>query len=536
MTNNAKLDRRTLIKQGATAAAVGSSLALTDLTASAGEANHAKDERYFIFVELKGGAQWSTALSAPSMDWIRSNWSSFRFLPVDKEGGYGITREMYKSLGLPFQSECPAIATPYCNSGVILPIEAQLDARIDEYGTLIKDSYKTVTTVNNQQIHMGFAAKAFWDTEKRYYDEIALVQGVHMLGGFHGTCNRELYSGRHGENEAWHVAAIIAKSLRKYNLGGPNANKMLDNIYLDGATINTSLDDQYAAPTIPVSSFAISALADVMDSPESRINFERAMRLTESYGSLGLQPEHIKTILSYKQGMPYSREVLSSLRGLKDKKLIGQDFTLNLKQQMKLGTELIEQGLSRVVNLCFGTRNRTNNVDEFGLFDSHISLYTKLESDYQMAHHIHLNHAMEAVGQFIDWGRTKKHPVSGRRWLDHVTLVFSSEFGRGLNLSGSFQLTTPKDSLGRRVVSVGSGHNVNGNVYLLAGAGIRPGAVVSSLDPATAAAPKDKAIRPQAIIRTLVEMIGEGSRYKDFYPLDNDGSRNEILSEILRKA
>src|SRR5690606_7520090 len=74
---------------------------------------------------------------------------------------------------------------------------------------------------------------------------------------------------------------------------------------------------------------------------------------------------------------PKVREMLMRLRS----ELSAVDASLDLNVQLKTAMTLMQAGLTRVVSLCLGAPNGKNQVDGFGLFDSHVGTYHLADSD-----------------------------------------------------------------------------------------------------------------------------------------------------------
>jgi hypothetical protein len=558
-------NRRAFLRDAAQLASAAAFLPYATRAESAGS----ELERFFVFVELKGGVQWSIGVNAPPIDEFlltRPIGPGFVPVPIDPTGVYGLSLDLARKLQLPVDSLCGksadkgAPADTLCQEGFYIPVvmdkrpsASEFPPSPDAFRRLINDSYKTVRTKAGGEFHIGPAFRPIWQAGglSQFFDNVALVRGTTMAGNFHGPCNRAMFSGADQTGAAWHAACVIAKGLeRKF---GP---KLLDNLFLEGPTCNTMADFNVgrvpiALPPLPMTGDALAFLTGEVPTSTRIRSFDSAGLVTkmfQSYNQVSGNDELMRVVRGYLDSMPASRGVANALRGLRTKGLVGlppkpgrRDLARDLGRQFEIVKDLFQAGLTRVATLCFGARNGENQGDEFGVFDSHVTLYTALQTGYRtFPHHIELAHCMQSINDFITWMNTTRNPASGRPWRDHVTLVVGSEFGRTLNLFAAPPSIVEQG--GEKVFMLGSMHLLNKGIgvsnYLLAGAGVRGGAAIGVGDETTAHS--DGAISAADVVKTIVGLAGiygnvDGQTidFKDLYPNDRAHWDSDIIRAVV---
>ena len=180
----------------------------------------------------------------------------------------------------------------------------------------------------------------------------------------------------------------------------------------------------------------------------------------------------------YIEAMQEMGRMTKSLKSLK--KAEDTDISLELGMQLNTCLELFRNNISRVVTICVGSRNSINNVDQFGLFDSHSGLYHKIktqEASGSSQHHLSLTSTMQQLANFIEKLKTTDYIEGKKKWSEVVTLVVSSEFSRPSNFSGNEDKSESR--------SFGNGHYNFNNNYILFGKNINNGVWLGESDPIT---------------------------------------------------
>lgn len=417
------------------------------------------DDHFFIFVELKGGAHHLLSTDYPDPDALAKIEKQYplavmRFFPDRYKGGFLTDQELsdaHKNLIMGgYSANNIAFAlNGYCT---VLP---QFDG----------DNFKIGTTHNGKyHYRLGWSGLPL----AGHVDEISVLRGVYMLGDFHGDANREIYSG-HTDGEGPHVAGVLAKLLaKKYG------NKPFDNLVLDGAAY-TSTDKSKAAIKLPFS--ALNAAIEGAGNSSGGLPFSHLQTIARSLlkqSNLEISSGSKTRIDQYINAMQEAATVKKNLWDVG----VGQgDISLNLRVQLDSCLELIRSGMSRVVTVCMGQKNATNEVDPFGLFDSHVGLYHAVDGFSSSLHHQTLQGSMQAIADFLQEFK-ETNPSLYRK----TTVVISSEFSRPANFIGNEDGPVQGEEYKGRL---GNGHYYFNNNYILAGKGVAGGTWLGESDPIT---------------------------------------------------
>ena len=425
------------------------------------------DEHFFIFVELKGGVHHLISTDHPDPDKLNaidkdgSNGIVMRFSPKDKKGFYTDTEltSNFKKLMLDNSgnSDRPSQNPAFLPNGRFVALPYQQNPA---------DGFLVGSTHQGQyQYRLGIAGLPL----ANYTNDISVLRGVYMLGDFHTPAGQEVFSGSN-RRSGIHVAGVLAKLLEERH-----GKKPLDNLVFEGAYYSVG-DGRSSKLEIKLSFSLLGTLAKHYrdaatsgGSPSTTIS----QALQENLPFSDTQDTTMEKYIKAMEEMGEMTKRLQSL-GAKDK-----DISLELGMQLKTCLELFSNNISRVVTICVGSRNSINNVDQFGLFDSHSGLYHTIktqEASGSSQHHLSLTSTMQDLANFIETLKTTDYK-EGKKWSDVVTLVVSSEFSRPSNFSGN-----EDDSESR---SFGNGHYNFNNNYILFGKNIKNGVWLGESDPIT---------------------------------------------------
>lgn len=414
-----------------------------------------KDEHFFIFVELLGGAHHLITTDYPDPDAIaaieQKHKSAVMRFALERYPSFKDDPELtnYKLYDLGQKATLQGdIQTSFTND--IYRANGYFIALPDRIG----DNEGFYRSPTDPAQRLGAAGLPLAD----YSKDISVVRGVHMLGNFHGLANRELYSGS-DTKKGTHVAALIAAELQKTYGQLP-----LNDIYLEGASTaelrgaSISWDSLFSSTLANDEQMALAAHTHkVATALQHDFKFsERQQHIITSYLNTFTQMETVwQKMQTAKQASGYTKGKISD----------------DLDEQLKACLTLFTQGLTRVIT--FGVGNESGN----GKFDTHVRLFHNqppADSHYRLLHR-----TMTQLAEAIDY--MKKTPYPGdhtKKWIDMVTVVVSSEFGRPANFTGGnpghYENGQP-----------GNGHYYLNNNYILFGKNVTKGLWLGSSDPIT---------------------------------------------------
>ncbi len=416
-------------------------------------AEGATDDHHFIFIELRGGIHWITAIDGRDQALLPMDDPkrvvTFKItdqLPTEEE----YTKLVENDDGSKGSDDGEFLCLPYLED--------------------VTSSYKKGKTTLGCDYVLGFTAFAL----EPYVNDIAVVRGTHVLGDFHGLDNAggEEFSGlRSGTTP--HVASVLAKLLTdKY--GG----KILDNLVFDNANYTLGTSPLKVEP-IRIDSQSLGYLVANSQSGTSasvEANFAKAKRLAEAQSaSTQLSELHREIFKSYVNAMPNAPKIRTKLVEELASDLSAVDASLDIRTQFYTAFTLLQAGLTRVATLCVGAANGKNKVDGFGLFDCHRGLYHIDPSDpgreNTQRHHRNVTKAMDGLAEIIKKLKTTKYKDTEKTWFDVTTVVVGTEFARPSNFAGN-------EAPGGEATSFGNGHYNKNNNYILFGKGVKAGAWV----------------------------------------------------------
>lgn len=433
-------------------------------------AETAKDDHYFIFVELKGGVHHLLSTDYPepaALAEIEKNYPDavLHFTPDfggQGKGGFLDDVELDDKWKAKISSGAKSANTLFKLNGYFaaLPYVSGAGGYFEQY--------QHGTTQNG-----GYRYRLGWSgfPLAGIVDELSVLRGVYMLADFHGRANGEIYSG-HADGAGPHVAGVLSQLLaKKYG------HKPLDNLVLDGAAYSHA---DSASAVIKLSFQALNALATSSgrsrERSSSRSHLEIITKSLLQQTDLKISADSRIRINQYLSALADADKLKYNLS-----KFATGDLSLNLRAQLDSCLALIKSGMSRVVTVCTGQKNATNKVDPFGLFDSHSGLYHAIDSNVGSStrHHRILRAAMQSLADFIT---DLKHNPLHAAYRDKITLVVSSEFGRPANFFGNEN--APKYDTPWKG-AVGNGHYYFNNNYLFYGKGVKRGVWLGESDTIT---------------------------------------------------
>ena len=412
------------------------------------------DEHFFIFIELRGGVHWI----------LGPDGRDISQLPMDNP-----------KICRPFKiTDTPPTEEEYAD---LLEGGSQSQKRMDHGKFLLLpyvespevDYRKGQTSLGCDYI-LGFCGEAL----RPVADDIAVVRGVYMRGNFHGpdNANGEIFSGLNS-TETPHVASILANMLTpKYGA------RLLDNLVFENSTFSIGSTSLAKAPIrLDAQSLGfIVGNADELGNEAAESRFAKARLLSEALAAGPTLSElHKKVFNTYVGAMKDAPKVREMLLRLKDD-LSAVDASLDLDIQVKTAVTLMQAGLTRVVSLCLGAPNGRNQVDGFGLFDSHVGTYHNYSSDSTantQRHQRNVQKGMTSIATLVKTLKETPFGTSGKTMWDVTTVVVGSEYGRPGNFSGDESSGGPNGG-----TSFGNGHYQWNNNYMLFGRGIKGGAWV----------------------------------------------------------
>jgi hypothetical protein len=447
-----ELSRRGILSAGLAGLAFGAASKLGRFEARAAEG----DEHFFIFIELKGGVQWTLATDARDPASLpMSDADIVVQLPLSVDGNTPpLTPEEVSRI-----VDDPKGMT-YHGNRILLP-----------YIGSVADSYKTGTTKLGAGYTLGFAGFPLLPL----VDEIAVVRGSRVAATFHGMGNDEIFCGIEQDRDGstrQHVAGVLSSLLAK-----DKGSRLLDNIVIEGAQYTGDPGD-FALPETrldvrTLGHLAQTQLGDGAVSLETRLargrNLAESMKATA--GGTGRR-EAFEAYIAALQGGPTVQKKLADIAS----SLQARDASLDLDLQVDTALTLMESGLTRVSTLCLGANNPTNMTDSFGLFDAHYGLLHP--SPYQggasrtYLHYKNLEAAMKSIARLVS--ELKKRRYNNKSLWSQTTIVISTEYARPSNCAGN------EDS-----DRFGNGHYQWNNNYVLMGKGVRGGAWIGKNDPVT---------------------------------------------------
>ncbi len=455
------------------------------------------DEHFFIFVELKGGVHHLISTDYPDPDELNKidpdgrEGIVMRFAPKDKPGFLADPDLPDNFKNIFSKSSDPSLLTPtpaFMQNGYFtaLPYNQK-----PEDGLLSGPTHQ-----GKYQYRLGLAGLPL----ANYTNDISVLRGVYMLGDFHTQAGREIFSGKDKEGGT-HLAGVLAKLLEdKYG------EKPLDNLVFEGANYPSGRGN-FSSAEVKLSFDLLGALAEYY-SGASAGGTSPSLTITRALQkNLAFSPAQDITIEKY-------MEVMQGVETMKSRlgQLIAKDEDISLQLGMQLNTclELFKSNISRVITICVGEKNLTNNTDGFGLFDSHSGLYHQMQGNRagsaSSRHHKILEGTLNDLAEFIEKLKTTDYK-EGKKWSEVVTLVLSSEFGRPANFFGDESVTRGVGS------SFGNGHYNFNNNYVFFGKNIRQGVWLGESDPIT---------RFPFVV--------------DFAKLNAGGSKREIFTKTVAKT
>ena len=421
------------------------------------------DEHFFIFVELKGGVHHLISTDHPDPDKLNaidkdgSNGIVMRFSPKDKKGFYtdtDLTPKFKSMLDNSGNSDRPSKNPAFLPNGRFVALPYQQNPA---------DGFLVGSTHQGQyQYRLGIAGLPL----ANYTNDISVLRGVYMLGDFHAPAGQEVFSG--SNRSGIHVAGVLAKLLEERH-----GKKLLDNLVFEGAYYSVG-DGRSSKLEIKLSFSLLGTLAKhyrnaATSGVSPSITISQALKK-----NLPFSDTQNSTMKKYIEAMQEMGRMTKSLKSLKAE---DTDISLELGMQLDTCLELFRNNISRVVTICVGSKNSTNNVDQFGLFDSHRGLYHRTqEASGSSQHHLSLTSTMQQLAEFIEKLKTTDYK-NGKKWSDVVTLVVSSEFSRPSNFSGNEDKSESR--------SFGNGHYNFNNNYILFGKNINNGVWLGESDPIT---------------------------------------------------
>ena len=388
------------------------------------DANINKNEHFFIFVELKGGVHHLITTDYPHPEKTKAvegkhAGTVMRFKIDTNKKGFMQHEEInqhFKELLMttvdtsnPGSSTGTGYASGRCYAA-------------NGYFIALPDGGEYYIHPNDSSKRLGYSGLPLAD----HVDKLAVLRGVCMLGNFHDTSNREIYSGSN-KGLGGHVAGVLSKLLAdKQNL----SPKPLDNLVLNNAAY---VDGAIQLSPLHLTIDMLQALLG-NTSPDAGKTMQNAQKFAQAL----LQDLH----LGGKDG--WERQIFAAYhaafanaRAASDKfaQLNIGDAKFDLYTQLRMCTQLFQAGLTRVATICFGA-----NEGAFGLFDSHTGVYHDIEvSSNRKAldnpkHATNLKQAMLDLSKFIEF--LEKTPYGNKKMIDMVTIVVSSDFGRNANFGG----------------------------------------------------------------------------------------------------
>ena len=426
------------------------------------------DEHFFIFVELKGGVHHLISTDYPDPDKLNtidpdgSNGIVMRFAPKDKKGFYNdpdMPSNFRNMFSKDYQNTL-AKTSAFIENGRFIALP---------YNQKPEDGFLTGTTHQGKyQYRLGIAGLPL----ANYANDISVLRGVYMLGDFHNNAGIEIFSGSN-RSDGIHVAGILAKLLEdKYG------KKPLDNLVFEGANYLLG-NENISKSDIKLSFSLLGTLAKhyrnmVSGGTHPSLTISRALQ-----NNLPFSPAQDTTMNKYIAAI---KEIEILKERLKFLTAEDTDISLELGLQLDTCLELFKNNTSRVITVCVGSRNNTNNTDQFGLFDSHVGLYHQMEGERagSSRHHLTLERTIKYLADFIEKLKTTDYK-KGKKWSEVVTLVISSEFGRPTNFNGN--------ELGVENIEqssfFGNGHYNFNNNYIFFGKNVSRGVWLGESDPIT---------------------------------------------------
>ena len=460
-----KLTRRELIEHLRNIACAMGGYQILPLATSPlqAQAASASDEHFFIFVEIRGGIHHLISTDYPdpnklnNIDRDGSNGIVMRIAPKDKKGFYN-DPDLHPNFQNIFNKDT---IDQFSNKAPFLPNGRFI---ILPYREKIEDGFLVGTTQQGKyQYRLGLGGLPLADCA----NDISVLRGVYMLGDFHTLAGVEIFSGRNSKNGK-HVAGILAKVLEdRYG------KKLLDNLVFENAyypqdterrsKIETKLSFQLLGT---LASYYSNASSNDVDMTIISRALQKNLPFSTSQNNI------MDKYISAMQEIGIMKERIKFLAA-KD-----TDISLDLGMQLNTCLELFKSNISRVITICMGSKNNTNNADQFGLFDSHRGLYHQIDGKAagSSRHHLTLERTMQDLANFVNKLKTTEYK-NGKTWSEVVTLVLSSEFSRPTNLIGN----ESTDEVG----AFGNGHYNFNNNYIFFGKNVKRGVWLGESDPIT---------------------------------------------------
>ena len=452
---NLEIERRDLLRYGAfSALGLTSQVAMPTIKAAPSD-----DEHFFIFVEMKGGVHWRLATDGYDLD----------ALPDDPN-----VVKMYQRVSedIPTTEEYDALvyggpeATTTNGNYCLVPY----------FGAQPENSYLKGTTVTGANYILGPSGMPLKD----HVNDIAVIRGVHMEGDFHES--PQIFHGSDRYSSP-HIASVLSYLLQ---MEKGYSSVLLDNIAMEGPAFRNVITS-LANDNLPLTASSFGSLAQNLSGSEAtelQKRFRRAAAISQAIqnASQGVATEQLNTFEAYQSALTTAPEAHGRLQQIVAN-LAAEDASLDLDAQLKTTLLLLQSGLTRVATLCLGSPNGYNNVDGFGLFDSHQGLLhlnpnqlclgsvcTATQNNFQK-----IETAMSDLATFIQ--TLKNTPFrNGKSMFDVTTVVVSSEHGRTNNFRGN-------EAPGGTKTAFGNGHYAFNNNYLLFGKGVKGGQWIGDMDP-----------------------------------------------------
>ena len=509
-----KLNRRNFIKK-ASQTGITASAAWPFLENKArAQTQDPSDDHLFLFIQLFGGTHFATSIDAPRLSKLALN-----------DETQIITHDIDK--GPPTKKEFQLWDSKF---GGNLMTQEGYNMLLPYVGGDLKSSYQTGKTGLGCDYSLGFAAGEI----KNNMDDIGIIRGVHMIGNFHPA--KEIF-GAHPEDPGAHIAGVLSKHLEKRY--GP---KLLDNLALEGSTYPVTVGGRMP---IRADFLSLGSLAAGASSASGNL-FKSSRILTEAFTGTDLSSLQKSIVSDYVSAMTTSKKVGEKLSPLS---FGGKDLSLDLKSQLEGAVTLFQSGLSRVLTLGFGANNGQNNVDGFGIFDSHQGVYHAdpngggLSNSFR--HHVNVEKTMNTLAEFIEILKKTNYTNTDKKLIDMITVVVGTDYSRPSNLSGNeFSVEELSDN---DPVYFGNGHNQWNNNYMFFGKNVNGGMIVGQTEDVSHSGDYVKADtlesdKPEDIVYkrsfTMEQNQGSGSsgskRYIRKWGQARDPERPILVQDVLK--
>lgn len=413
--------------------------------------DNADDDHFFLFVELKGGVHWI----------LGTDGRDPASLPMQGGG--------FDSSVIPFQITDQLPTTAEYSELMARAFDKVL---IYPYIGSIGDSYAAGQTGLGNRYCLGFSGFPL----KEVIDDMAVLRGVYMLGGFHSTAP-EMFTGLDSGVKG-HWSAIIAKGLADRYGSRPLDNIVMENPYYSEASQQVGLAPVRLRTELLKNLTLPSSIPDFQSwKPEKR--FDLLSRLSATLNPQWQQSMQRKAI--YEMLTTHFGKSADLQMRIAQLTLPEGDASLDLEKQFNAVLPLFQTKVTRVATICLGASNGMNMVDGFGYFDCHRGLYHASQgssSANSERHHLNVERLMQAVAGMIK--QLKATPFNAEKsFFDVTTVVMSTEYARPSNLSGNEAGGSEGNT------NFGNGHYNQNNNYLLFGKGVRGGAWLGENDPVT---------------------------------------------------